>query len=231
MDLNVEGLSSWYGQAQVLWNIDMVAREGEVIGILGRNGAGKTTLLRAIAGLHSKSSGAVKLGGQDMVRRTTHDIARAGVAFLREAGQLPKSLSVTQNLLLGQRLARSRGKSPRTLEEIWEWFPLLQPLADRKTELLSGGQRQALALAMAFASRPSLMLLDEPSAGLAPLIARDLYTAIRNLAADGLTVVVVEQHPAWLTGLVNRCYLLETGRVTDEGSLDALLGRKQSELL
>ena len=231
MELRVENFSAWHGQAQVLWDLEIVVPSGTVVGVLGRNGAGKTTLLRAISGLHRKSSGGVRLGNREIARLPAHEIALAGVALVREAGQVPRSLSVTQNLALGQRLAASRGKTARSLADAWRWFPLLEPLADRKAELLSGGQRQALALATAFVSRPDFLLLDEPSAGLAPSVARALYDTIKNLVNEGITAVVVEQHPAWLADLVNRCYLLENGRVTDEGPLADLVRRKQAEIL
>lgn len=231
MSLRLEKLSAWYGQAQVLWDISMSVPSRGVVGVLGRNGAGKTTLLRSIAGLHAKVAGDVFADDTPVRGLRADAIALRGVALLRESGRLPGSLSVTDNLQLGQRLARLRGKEGRTLQEVWRWFPILQPLQDRKAALLSGGQRQALALACAFIAAPSIMLLDEPSAGLAPPVARELFATIRQLAASGVTVLVVEQQPAWLIGLAEYCYLLEVGRVVDEGPVEKLLASAGSRMM
>ncbi len=223
MGLQTTDLSAWYGQARALWNVDIQVGEGEIVGILGRNGAGKTTLLRSIAGLQGRIEGGVQLNGQNLHGLKTHQIALKGLALLRESGKLPASLSVTQNLALGQRLARQKGKTDRTLGDVWKWFPMLEPLRERKAGLLSGGQRQALALAVAFISEPEVMLLDEPSAGLSPPVARELFHTIRQLADAGATVLMVEQHPAWLIGVANRGYLLEIGRITSEGKIEELV--------
>ncbi len=223
MKLDLRKLSAWYGQAQVLWDVDLTVADGEVVGLLGRNGAGKTTLLRSIAGLHSKRRGQIAMGSVDASAHRADEVARLGVALVREGARLPASLSVVQNLRLGQRLANAKGRTGRSLDDVWQWFPILQPLADRKAGLLSGGQRQALALAVAFASEPEVLLLDEPSAGLAPPVARALFDTIGQLAGAGMSVLVVEQHPAWLVGLAHRACLLEVGRVVGEGTVEQLL--------
>jgi branched-chain amino acid transport system ATP-binding protein len=223
VNLTVRKLCAWHDQLQVLWDIDLDVAEGEIVGVLGRNGAGKTTLLRALSRLHEKAKGAIALDGRSVMNKKAHQVAREGVALVRDGGKLPSSLSVLQVVELGQSLARKRGKTPRTFDEIWRWFPILEPLQERKTGLLSGGQRQALALAAAFSSRPGLLLLDEPSAGLAPPVARELFSTIRMLASEELTVVVVEQHAAWLENLVERAYLFESGRIQAKGRLSELM--------
>jgi branched-chain amino acid transport system ATP-binding protein len=223
MVLHVAGLSAWYGQARALWDVSVHVGKGEVVGILGRNGAGKTTLLRSIAGLQSRIEGDITLNGAQLAGLRTDDIALKGLAMSRESGKLPASLTVLQNLGLGQRLARKKGNGSRTLADVWKWFPLLEPLQERKAGLLSGGQRQGLSLAVAFISEPEVMLLDEPSAGLSPPVAQALFKTIRQLADAGAAVLMVEQHPAWLIGVANRGYLLEVGRVTAEGDIDAIV--------
>jgi branched-chain amino acid transport system ATP-binding protein len=223
MGLRVERLSAWYGQAQALWDVELSVERGEIVGVLGRNGAGKTTLLRSIAGLQSAVSGTIALDEQILTGMRTHAIALHGLAVLRESGKLPASLTVSQNLALGQRLGRKKGTTGRTLDDVWRWFPMLEPLRERKAGLLSGGQRQALALAVAFISEPKLMLLDEPSAGLSPPVAQDLFRTIRQLADIGTTVLMVEQHPAWLIGIADRGYLLEVGRITAKGAIEDLV--------
>jgi branched-chain amino acid transport system ATP-binding protein len=231
MSLRIENFSAWYGQAQALWGVSMEVPTGTVAGVLGRNGAGKTTLLRAIAGLHAKTDGPIDAGGTTISGLRADVIARRGVALVREGGRLPASLSVVDNLMLGQRLGRLRGKRGRTLDEVWKWFPILEPLKDRKAGLLSGGQRQALALASAFIGEPAYMLLDEPSAGLAPPVARDLFATIGQLAQSGMTILIVEQQPAWLVGLARHCYLLEVGRVVDQGPVEKLIETAGNRLM
>jgi ABC-type branched-subunit amino acid transport system ATPase component len=223
MILQVARLSAWYGEARALWDVAVRVARGEVVGILGRNGAGKTTLLRSIAGLQSRIEGDIALNGQRLTGLRTDDIALRGLAMSRESGKLPASLTVLQNLALGQRLARKKGKGSRTLADVWKWFPLLEPLQERKAGLLSGGQRQGLSLAVAFISEPEVMLLDEPSAGLSPPVAHALFKTIRQFADAGTSVMMVEQHPAWLIGVADRGYLLEVGRVTGEGDIEAIV--------
>ncbi|MCK1513194.1 ATP-binding cassette domain-containing protein [Bradyrhizobium sp. 190] len=223
MSLNVANLSAYYGQSRVLWDLSLTAPRGGVVGVLGRNGAGKTTLLRSIAGLHRHVTGSVIANDVQICGWRADQVARQGVTLSREGGRLPGSLTVYDNLMLGRRLALGRGKPPRDLADVWKWFPLLEPLAGRAAALLSGGQRQALVLAVAFISNPTVLLLDEPSAGLAPPVARDLFSTIRELANHGLTVLVVEQAPAWLVGVADDCYLLEVGKVVDHGSLERLM--------
>jgi branched-chain amino acid transport system ATP-binding protein len=231
MSLKIEKLSAAYGQARALWDISLEVAHGSVVGVLGRNGAGKTTLLRSIAGLHPRVQGSVQADGREIRGLRADQIALLHVALVREGGRLPSSLSVIENLQLGQRLARLRGKQGRSLDEIWQWFPILEPLQTRKAGLLSGGQRQALALASAFVAEPSILLLDEPSAGLAPPVAKELFRVIGQLASSGMTVLVVEQQPAWLIGLAQQCYLLEVGRVVDAGPVEKLIENAGNRLM
>ena len=223
MSLDVTKLSAFYGQSRALWDVSLAARRGSIVGVLGRNGAGKTTLLRAIAGLHRNATGSVLTNNVEYCGWRADRIALLGVALSREGGRLPGSLTVYDNLMLGRRLALHRGKPPRELKDVWKWFPMLEPLRGRAAALLSGGQRQALVLAVAFISNPTVLMLDEPSAGLAPPVARDLFGTIRDLANDGVTLLVVEQAPAWLVGVADDCYLLEVGKVVDHGSVERLM--------
>ncbi|MES2481324.1 MAG: ATP-binding cassette domain-containing protein [Pseudomonadota bacterium] len=209
-------LNAWYGQAQALWGVSMDVRQGEVVGVLGRNGAGKTTLLRCLAGLHAQAQCELWLGGRPIERRQADDLARQGVTLLREGALSAPSLTVTEHLSLARRLARLRQAEPAALAETCELFPLLKPLLERQAGLLSGGQRQALALACAFTSRPRVLLLDEPSGGLAPPVARDLYGSIKRLAATDMAVVIVEQDEAWLEGVVHRTHRLDLGHIVSE---------------
>lgn len=236
MELLVGGLSAWYGQAQVLKDVTLRVGDGEVVGILGRNGAGKTTLLRAVARLHSSTTGTVTLGEKHLNKMTTTAVARLGMSLVRESAALPLSLNVEENIKLGVKLCKVRRLPCRSLDEVFDEFPLLRNLRTRKAGVLSGGERQTLALAVAYVSRPSLLLLDEPSAGLSPLTARAVFDTIAKLAAtSGVTALVVEQSPAWLEGLATRGYLLELGEIVAEGTISELMkagaNRMQKESL
>jgi len=220
--LEVAGLSAWYGEARALWDVDLEVREGEVTAILGRNGAGKTTLLNSVARLHMHMEGSIVFRGNPIGHASANEAARAGITFVREAAQLPGSLTVDENIRLGQRLARLRTKPERTLQEVFATFPLLAELRHRKTVFLSGGQRQALALAVGYASRPDLMLLDEPSAGLAPTVAEQLFETIDRLADAGVSLLIVEQTATWLSDRVRQGYVLEVGAVIAGGAMDVV---------
>jgi branched-chain amino acid transport system ATP-binding protein len=221
--LKVESLETWYGQTQVLWRVDIDVRAGEMIGILGRNGAGKTTLLRTIAGLQPRSRGTITLDGSSILGTDATDIARAGLSFVREGGRMASSLTVHQHLMVGRRLAKLRGRPGLSLDDIWRTFPLLEPLQTRHAGLLSGGQRQALALAVSYISDPKVILIDEPSAGLAPKVAFELFQTLKALADAGTTLLVVEQQPAWLIGLAHRGYLLELGKIAKAGTVQDMI--------
>jgi ABC-type branched-subunit amino acid transport system ATPase component len=214
--LAVRGLASWYGQAQALFDVDLQVGEREIVGVLGRNGAGKSTLLRSIARVHARAAGSILFNGVELIDREPHAVAAQGISLVREGGRVFASMTVEQNLRLGQQTARGRDRPAQTLGQIFEWFPVLEQFRRKQAGLLSGGQRQALALAIAFASSPRLLLLDEPSAGLAPSIAFQVFETIRSLSAGGLAIVVAEQNLSWLIGLATRAYELETGRIAAE---------------
>jgi branched-chain amino acid transport system ATP-binding protein len=219
----VRELDAWYGQAQALFAVRLQVAPGEIAGIIGRNGAGKSTLLRSLAGAHATRSGRVRFGDHELSRMAAHEIAALGISLVREGGRVFTSLTVEQNLRLGQQTAAVRNRPPRSLDEIWRWFPILEQFRRRQAGFLSGGQRQALALGMAFVSDPNLLLLDEPSAGLAPSVAFQIFETIRDLTTEGMSILVAEQNLAWLTGLATRVYGLETGRVSEEGPPEAFV--------
>lgn len=229
MELIIDGLSAWYGQAKVLHETCLRADDGEVVGLLGRNGGGKTTLLRTVAGLHRKRQGSVKLGGVELGSASSVEIARRGVSLVREGGAMPLSLTVEENLRLGIRLSEIRKRPGRTVEEIWEAMPILGPLRRRKAGVLSGGERQALAAAIGFISSPDLLLIDEPSAGLSPQTANDVFDFIREMCARArVTVVVVEQSPERLDQLASRNYMLELGAITAEGTVREIIDKART---
>lgn len=211
--LTVGSLSSWYGEAQVLWDVSLTVGAGEGVGIIGRNGAGKSTLLRTIAAIHRRAEGAVQFLGRDILGRPPHQVARSGLSIVREGAPVFAELSVIENVRLGEHLARLRKAEPVGLDELWTIFPALEAMSSRQAGQLSGGQRQMLALATALASAPRLLLLDEPSAGLAPEAAATAFEAIEHLRRTGLSVLIAEQNLEWLAGVATRHVELESGRI------------------
>ncbi|WP_249011414.1 ABC transporter ATP-binding protein [Conexibacter sp. DBS9H8] len=217
--LKVTALRAWYGRSQVLWDVGFEIGSGEGLGIIGRNGAGKSTLLRSLAGVHEKVAGAIEFSGANVTGRPPHEITRRGLSLVREGAPVFGDLTILENITLGAALAKRRGLSPLDLEEVWETFPVLLQMADRKAGYLSGGQRQMLALATALVSRPVLLLLDEPSAGLAPEAAATAFEAIAKMRQGGLCILIAEQNLEWLTGITSNTLEIESGRVEGRGSV------------
>lgn len=222
--LTVAGLKAWYGQAQALFGVDLTVRAGQIVGVLGHNGAGKTTLLRCIAGAHRSYTGQVWHRDRLLSGLGADLIARAGLSLVREGAQVFDSMTVAENLALGRRLARHRGVPTLPLDSALAVFPALADRLAVKGALLSGGQRQMLALARALLSRPAVLLLDEPSAGLAPVVAAEVFRAVRALADDGVALLLTEQNPHWLRGLAGTVYLLENGQVVRNGPIEEVVG-------
>jgi branched-chain amino acid transport system ATP-binding protein len=210
--ISIENLSAWYGQARALQNVSLEVAPGQIVGLLGRNGAGKSTLLRSITGLHGERDGRIRYGDVDATRMNAAEISRHGVSFVREGASLPMSMTVEENLENGQLLAKYRREKALGIDEMLDRIPLLGPLRKRQAGVLSGGQRQALALAVAFISRPAVLLLDEPSGGLSPQTAAGIFELVGDLVSEaGLTVMVVEQNGVWLGKLGATSHVLTVG--------------------
>ena len=212
--LALHGVTVGYGGAPVLHAVDLALAPGEIVALLGANGAGKTTLLRAVAGLVPLAGGSIALDGVDLARLRTEDRARRGIAQVPEGRSIVGELTVAENLRLGG-LWRHRGRAlDRAIEEAYELFP---PLARRRSShghQLSGGERQMLALGRALLSRPTVLVLDEPSLGLAPLVVAQLMTTLRDAAAaTGLTVLLAEQNVTSALSIADRGVVLDLGRV------------------
>lgn len=214
--LDLSSINAWYGAAQALFGVDMQVGAGEVVGILGRNGAGKSTTFKTIMNLEVRSTGKVELFGQPRGKSSTDVIARAGVSWVPEDRRILTNLTVRQNLELARFACGRRDAVP--LEELVESLPLLDKLISRKGNQLSGGEQQLVAVARALVSRPKLLLLDEPTEGLAPLVVDGIQEAVRGLPDKfGVSILIAEQNLPFVTSLASRVYVLETGRVAHEG--------------
>jgi branched-chain amino acid transport system ATP-binding protein len=227
--LKVEGVVAAYGAIEVLHGVSVEVAAGEAVAILGPNGAGKTTLLRTIAGFLKPRSGRVAFDGRDISGIAPEQLVRAGVGQVLEGRQLFGPLTVLENLRLGAYVRF--GKTPRVdieadIERVYTLFPRLRERRDQKAGTLSGGEQMMLAVGRAIMCKPRLMLLDEPSVGLAPLVVTAIYRALQSLRDEGITLLVVEQNPEAAFALASRCYVLEVGRVVHQGTTAELRASK-----
>jgi branched-chain amino acid transport system ATP-binding protein len=220
--LEVKTLASHYGRIPALKGIDLAVRAGELVALVGANGAGKTTLLRAISGLHLASAGQVLFAGTDITRHAPHRRVRLGIGLVPEGREVFAPLSVLDNLLLGA-LTRPRSERAQTLERVYQMFPALVERRHHAAGDLSGGQQQMLAIGRALMSRPTLLLLDEPSMGLAPFLVEEVFATIALLKRGGTTIFLVDQNARAALAIADRAYVLETGKLTLSGSGAELL--------
>ncbi|NLG70055.1 MAG: ABC transporter ATP-binding protein [Firmicutes bacterium] len=223
MLLEVQGLQAAYGDVQALWDVSFAVEEGELVALLGANGAGKTTTLRAVTGLLPPRRGRISFADQPIHREPAHRIATLGVAHVPEGRQLFPLMSVEDNLLLGSYPPRARASRRRNLDRVYERFPRLYERRRQDAGTLSGGEQQMLAIGRALMSEPRLLVLDEPSLGLAPVVVQELFGVVREVASSGTTVLLVEQSVHHALAIADRAYVLENGRVVMEGTGRALL--------
>ena len=221
--LRVEGLCAAYGSIRALVDVSFELRPGEFAGVLGANGAGKSTLLKAISGLVRPSAGTITMGDADLLRLAPHEVPGVGIAHVPERRRVFPSLSVADNLALGAYVTPRDVSRTELLDEVYSLFPKLRERAGQLAGSLSGGEQQMLAVGRALMLRPRLLMLDEPSLGLAPTIVRELFATVRKLnEEEGLTVLVVEQNATIALDIASRAYVLEVGKVAVEGTSDEL---------
>jgi branched-chain amino acid transport system ATP-binding protein len=220
-----KGLSSAYGRITVLHDVSLTIGKGEIVTLIGANGAGKTTLLRALSGVQPLTAGALTFENGDISRLSAHARVAAGIIQVPEGRQVFKSLSVADNLLLGS--FRRKGNPARDIDRTYSLFPILHEKRLLSAGGLSGGQQQMLAVGRAMMGNPKLLLLDEPSMGLAPLIVAQIFDVIRTLRQEGITILLVEQNAAAALAIADRAYVMETGRMTMSGTGRELAGHEE----
>jgi branched-chain amino acid transport system ATP-binding protein len=226
--LDVSDVALSYDGMRALQGVTLEARAGTIVALVGANGAGKTSLLRAISGIVRPERGTIRFGGEDITRLAAHDIVRRGIAHVPEGRRVFASATVRDNLLLGAYVERDRSARARRLDEAFDAFPILRERLDQRASTLSGGQQQMLAIARGTMSGPKLLMLDEPSLGIAPILIPQIYDGIRRIAATGTTVLLVEQNVREALRLATWAFVLQTGRIVAGGPATDLA---ESELI
>jgi branched-chain amino acid transport system ATP-binding protein len=218
--LEIDSIDTYYGETQVLFGVSLSVGRGEVVSLLGPNGAGKTTTLRSILGLTPARRGTIRFEGTDITSRPTHEIARAGISWVPDDRRIFPTLTVARNLAIARKRTRFRSWE---MDEIFSLFTALQYLMDRECENLSGGEMQMLAISRALLGSPGLVLLDEPSQGLAPKLAQDVMATIGRMKEGGISVLLVEQNFLNALAVSDRVYIMDLGRIVHEGPAQVLL--------
>jgi branched-chain amino acid transport system ATP-binding protein len=220
--LDVSGLSVGYGRIAVVHEASFAVHDGAVTCLIGNNGAGKTTTLKGLLGQQPPSAGKVVFEGRPIHGLSSHAVARRGISIVPEGRHVFPSLSVLDNLRMGAVVRRGRWSRPDGLDRVFELFPELEPFRAKAAGLLSGGQQQMLVIGRALMSRPRLLILDEPSMGLSPVLVQRIYAALGELKREGVAILLSEQNARLALKLADRAYVLETGRIVEEGEAQAL---------
>ncbi|MBY4596070.1 ABC transporter ATP-binding protein [Ottowia caeni] len=221
--LEARGVSVSYGAAPALWDIDLEVSTGELVCVVGPNGAGKTTLINAIAGLHRVRSGSIRYQGEDITHLPPHRFCDKGIALVPEGRRLFTQMSVLDNLELGSYIGRAKKLRRQSLEHVLTLFPALNAKLHHLAGSLSGGQQQMVAIGRGLMARPGLLLLDEPSLGLSPLVVHTMFEAIRQINQEGTSILLVEQNVSMAMALAERAYVVEEGRIVTHGAASELL--------
>lgn len=225
--LALEGIHTYYGRSHVLCGLSLSVGEREVVSLLGRNGAGKTTTMHSVMGLVPPREGSVRLLGEELRGKPPHEIFRRGVKLVPQGRRIIPSLTVEENLRLALLAAPERGSTRRELARVYEQFPILDERRKQKAGYLSGGERQMLAIARALLGKPRLILMDEPSEGLAPIIVQEIARIIREIKETGVSILLAEQNVKLALEVADRHYVLDKGRVQFEGTRDELEANPQ----
>ena len=216
--LELKDATAGYGQFTALWDVSLTVAQGEAVAVVGPNGAGKTTLLRVISGMMAASSGTMTMEGASLRETPPHRVIETGIAHVPEGRRLFPRLSVENNLRIGAYIPSARTKFAERLEQVYTLFPRLKERRSQLAGTLSGGEQQMCAIGRALMSKPKILLMDEPSAGLAPLVVAQVFELVQRIRAEGLTVLIVEQNVQQVLEVVDRAYLLEVGAIKLAGT-------------
>jgi len=221
--LEVENLSAAYGMVQILWDVSFKIEEKEIVSIIGPNGAGKTTLVRTISGLLPAKSGTIRFKGKRIEKLPPYEIVKKGITLIPEGREIFPRMTVEENLLLGAYTVNDKNTVKESKEKVYQIFPVLKKKEKSLAQTLSGGEQQMLVICRSLMSNPELLILDEPSLGLAPIIVEKVFDTVRKINEDGATVLLVEQNIRDSLNIANRGYVLEEGKITIEGEGRELL--------
>ncbi|MDX3806737.1 ABC transporter ATP-binding protein [Bosea thiooxidans] len=224
--LEVEGLNAWYGASHVLHGISLAVEPGEIVALVGRNGAGKTSTIRSVMGLMPRTSGSVRFAGAELLPMPAHARFRLGLAYVPEERRIVPGLTVRENLQLGLVATDGSIDERRAIDEIAESFPRLKERLDQQGVTMSGGEQQMLAIARAMIAKPKMILLDEPSEGIMPVLVEEMGVLFRRLRDQGVTLLLVEQNVEWALKLADRAVIIDQGEVVHRSTAAALLADK-----
>lgn len=216
--LSIESLRVHYEKAEVLRDVSFFVEQGEIVGIIGPNGAGKSTILRAISGIKRPTSGRIFMEGKRIEGMPPHEVVKLGVVHVPEGRMIFSAMTVEENLLMGAYLNKDKGRRKSNMERVFSHFPILRERRRQRAGQLSGGEQQMLAIGRALMTEPRLLLMDEPSMGLSPILVQELSRIIKAINDEGITIVLVEQNARVVFGLARRAYILEVGSIVLEGS-------------
>jgi len=217
--LEVENVSAGYGLVQILWDVSFKIRENEIVSIIGPNGAGKTTLVRTVVGLIQTKNGSIRFKGENIEKLPPYEIVKKGITLIPEGREIFPKMTVEENLVLGAYTVNDKSSIKETKEKVYEIFPVLKKKEKTLAQTLSGGEQQMLVICRSLMSNPKLLILDEPSLGLAPIIVEKVMDTIEKINEDGVTILLVEQNIRDSLNIANRAYVLEEGKIIieDEG--------------
>ncbi len=224
--LEIEGLNGWYGASHVLHGVSFAVEPGEIVALVGRNGAGKTSIIRSIMGLMPRTTGAIRFNGEDISRLKAHDRYVRGLAYVPEERRIVRGLTVLENLQLGLVADRKRIDEAAAIDEIARSFPRLKERLHQEGVTMSGGEQQMLAIARAMIARPRMILLDEPSEGIMPVLVEEMGALFRRLREEGTTLLLVEQNVEWALKLADRAVIVDQGEIVYRSDAATLLADK-----